>query len=151
LSEVEATCHRAVVIAEGRLVAQGSIEEIRQAQRTTARLALVIRGESEQALRLVRTHETVAQAELADSGATEGCCRIEVEFETSTEPIGETAEGLADAIIKAGLGLRELVPLDASLEQLFAQLTDSGSLVATSSGSSCRTAQADGEQQEPES
>ena len=51
LSEVEATCSRALVIARGRLVAQGSIDEIR-ALRRTAGARLTVRG-GEAALRAV--------------------------------------------------------------------------------------------------
>ncbi len=44
LPEVEATCDRAIVIASGRIVAQGSPDELRASRRLTARVLVECRG-----------------------------------------------------------------------------------------------------------
>ena len=44
LPEVEATCNRAIVIASGRIVAQGSPDELRASRRLTARVLVECRG-----------------------------------------------------------------------------------------------------------
>src|SRR5208282_1163700 len=44
LPEVEATCDRAIIIAAGRIVAQGSPDELRASRRLTARVLVECRG-----------------------------------------------------------------------------------------------------------
>ena len=48
LPEVEAVCDRAIIIAGGRIVAQGSPDELRASRRLTARVLVECRGPAEQ-------------------------------------------------------------------------------------------------------
>jgi len=48
LSEVESSCTRAIVIAKGKLVAEGSIAEVRRMRRSPA-LVIVVRGDAKKA------------------------------------------------------------------------------------------------------
>ncbi|WP_437959620.1 ABC transporter ATP-binding protein [Sorangium sp. So ce119] len=118
LSEVEATCTRAVVIARGRLVAEGSIDELR-AMRRASGVRLVVRGAADAALAAARGAADVRSAEAEPAGEA---ARITVEFDAAADP-GEATERLVRALVGAGIGVRELVPHAPSLEQVFSELT----------------------------
>lgn len=120
LSEVEAVCTRGIVIARGKLVAEGSIDELRELQKARgARLRL--RGDAELCLGIVRKTEGVrAASRLEDHGDS---VRLSVEF-TSPELGDDATIALTFALAKEGVGILEIVPR-SSLEQAFAELTSS--------------------------
>jgi ABC-2 type transport system ATP-binding protein len=119
LSEVEATCTRALVIARGRLVAQGSIDEIR-ALRRTAGLRLLVRGPEEAASRALSGARGVrrVQAEPAEGGTL----KIDLDLDPSADA-GQATEEVVAALCAAGLGIRAVTPRADSLEQVFSELT----------------------------
>ncbi|WP_437727283.1 ABC transporter ATP-binding protein [Sorangium sp. So ce861] len=121
LSEVEATCTRAVVIARGRLVAEGSIDELR-AMRRASGVRVAVRGAADAALAAARGAAGVRSAEAEAAG---DAARLTVEFDAGADP-GEATERLVSALVGAGLGVRELVPHAPSLEQVFSELTAQG-------------------------
>ncbi|WP_437940691.1 ABC transporter ATP-binding protein [Sorangium sp. So ce341] len=118
LSEVEATCTRAIVIARGRLVAEGSIDEIR-AMRRASGVRVAVRGAADAALAAARGAAGVRSAEAEAAG---DAARLTVEFDADADP-GEATERLVSALVGAGLGVRELAPHAPSLEQVFSELT----------------------------
>ncbi|WP_437736561.1 ABC transporter ATP-binding protein [Sorangium sp. So ce1335] len=118
LSEVEATCTRAVVIARGRLVAEGSIDELR-AMRRVGGARVVVRGAPDAALAAARGAAGVRSAAAEPAG---DAARLTVEFDAGADP-GEATERLVRALVGAGIGVRELVPHAPSLEQVFSELT----------------------------
>ncbi|WP_437281350.1 ABC transporter ATP-binding protein [Sorangium sp. So ce375] len=120
LSEVEATCTRALVIARGRLIAEGSIDEIR-AMRRSSGVRVVVRGAADAALAAARGAAGVRSAE-AEAEAAGDAARLTVEFDAGADA-GEAAERLVAALVGAGFGVRELVPHAPSLEQVFSELT----------------------------
>lgn len=128
LSEVEATCDRAIVIHEGKLVASGTIEELRKEQ-TPAALELVVsraRAEGKDRkmpagpLAVVRAVDGVHSAKSVQ--VDQGVARIELQLDTSQDA-GEVAERLVLALVQAKLGVQQLTPMAASLEEVFSQLT----------------------------
>ncbi|MGK3995393.1 ABC transporter ATP-binding protein [Sorangium sp. So ce1024] len=120
LSEVEATCTRAVVIARGRLVAEGSIDELRAMRRAHGGGArAVVRGAADAALSAARGAAGVRSAEAEPAG---DATRLTVEFDAGADP-GEATERLVRALVGAGIGVREIVPRAPSLEQVFSELT----------------------------
>jgi ABC-2 type transport system ATP-binding protein len=122
LSEVEATCTRALVIARGKLVASGSIDHLREMRRVSA-LRIVVRGDRTRALDVVRTSSGVARADIDDAGApSPDTITITATYERDAQG-AETAERLVSTLVGAGLFVREVVPHAASLEQVFAELT----------------------------
>ncbi|MRG91780.1 ABC transporter ATP-binding protein [Polyangium spumosum] len=122
LSEVEATCSRALVVARGKLVASGTIEELREMRRASG-LRIVVRGEAARALGIVRALPEVAEATV-DAGRTQApeTAELLVEYQRA-EGGAEVAERVVAALVGAGLGVREVVPRAASLEQVFSELT----------------------------
>jgi ABC-2 type transport system ATP-binding protein len=122
LPEVEQTCSRAVVIAKGRLVAQGTIDELRAMGKRSA-VRVVARGErpkAKAALQKVRGASKVTEAPETPLG--EGLVSFSVEPAEGVEA-GELCERIASALHGAGLGVRELGARPTSLEQVFAELT----------------------------
>lgn len=119
LSEVESTCDRAIVISRGKLVAEGTIDELR-AKRSGRGAALVVRDDGDQARRIVS--ETPGVRRVKQRRAEGALLRLEVGFEPSAEP-GAVLEALVGRLVAAGVGVRELSPSKTSLEDVFAALT----------------------------
>ncbi|HSO31490.1 MAG TPA: ABC transporter ATP-binding protein [Labilithrix sp.] len=123
LSEVEASCSRVIVIAKGKLVAEGTMDELSR-KRRAAGLSLVVRGEQQAALRVVRGANGVAHAE-ADAAAEDGASALRCTWEKSVDDAGASAaaEAIVAGLIAAGCHVREVRPMRSSLEELFAELT----------------------------
>jgi ABC-2 type transport system ATP-binding protein len=120
LSEVEATCDRAIVIARGELVAHGTLDEIRLARHRAARLELCVSGDRAEALRVVSAEPGVGSVTAEDAPGGVGH-RLVVEVGA---PADELAERIAFALAAARIGLRRLATVGTSLEQIFSELTE---------------------------
>jgi len=120
LPEVEATCGRALVIAEGRLVAEGSIEALRALRRTSG-VTLHVRGESKAIVAVATNLAGVQRASAAP--APGGLVALTVDF-AEANGSAETTEALVAALVQAGVGVREVSARGASLEQVFTELTN---------------------------
>jgi ABC-2 type transport system ATP-binding protein len=115
LPEVEATCDRALVISKGSLVAEGTIDALRKRRRSRGvRVAVSGTGDVRKLLL-----ENPAIEEIND----EGDGKYTVTWLAEVEDLEAAAERVAAALVAAGFGLRELSPVKASLEQVFAELT----------------------------
>jgi ABC-2 type transport system ATP-binding protein len=130
LSEVEATCSRALVIARGRLVAEGTIDAIRAMQRS-AGVTITARGDQAKAVAAARGAPGVARVTL-DEGRGQGPRRapdivpLAIEFDQSEEDSARLTEGVVAALVGAGIGVRAVAASAASLEQVFSKLTGAG-------------------------
>ncbi|MBO0683132.1 MAG: ABC transporter ATP-binding protein [Candidatus Dormibacteraeota bacterium] len=105
LNEVELICSRLGVIQGGRMVAEGTLEELRGSA------GLVLRAEPEAQARefLVRMLGAQAVAE------QEGLLRLSVDPSRAGE--------INTALVQAGMVVSELRPRERSLEEVFLQLT----------------------------
>lgn len=116
LTEAEATCDRALVISKGSLVAQGTIDELRKLSRSRAiRFTIAPGGD--------------AKAVLADNPSIKsiedvGLGTFIVTWRDGLEDADQDTQAVAAALVQAGLGLRELTTVKASLEQVFSELTE---------------------------
>lgn len=125
LSEVEATCQRALVIDKGRLVAQGTLAELAEGRRS-AKLSLVVREPSSSAAGVLKEQAFVAGFEPYDGVALEdGYARLRVTLREGASPL-EAGQQLLRALVTSGVAVASLTPEVATLEQVFAELTDSG-------------------------
>jgi len=125
LSEVEASCSRVVVIAKGKLVAAGTMEEIAKKRRSVG-LALVVRGAEEPALAVLRGIAGVAKA----SATAEGdlvTIRATWSKKIDDAAAARAAEEAVAALVGAGFAVREATPLKSTLEEVFGELTGSAS------------------------
>ena len=122
LSEVEATCQRALVIDRGRLVAQGTLEELSRGRRSAA-LLVVARDADGSASVFLGEQPGVAEVEtLAGVALADGYARLRVVLAD-----GETAlnagQRLLRALVTANIDVASLTPETATLEQIFVDLT----------------------------
>ena len=119
LSEVESTCDRALVIDRGKLIAEGSIDELRSRRRATS-VRMVVRDPSNGAKKLLGAVPGVTKAK---SKRLEGDLkRITLVLSDGAEP-QDVIEAATFALSKAEIGVREAMPVRATLEDVFAQLT----------------------------
>jgi ABC-2 type transport system ATP-binding protein len=105
MSEVEQVCDRVGVISRGRLVSEGTVDELRGSESLWLRADPP--GEAERVLRTMRGIGDVARAD--------GGLRI------AAEPAA--APAVNRALVEAGIAVSELRPERASLEQVFLELT----------------------------
>jgi len=121
LSEVEATCERALVIDRGRLVAEGTLAELRARQKSSA-LSLRVRDPRSEAEAIIAAISglSVVSARIGEGAGGRRTLRLalrnDVDADTATE-------ALVQALAAAGIGVHALVPEQASLEQVFSELT----------------------------
>jgi ABC-2 type transport system ATP-binding protein len=119
LSEVEAVCSRAVVIARGELVADGTLEELRALQKPKG-VGVRVRGseaEVKQTLRQVSGVKKVSVERYDQSSV-----RASVAF--NDPELGEVGvEQCVAALCEAKLGVLEVLP-QSGLEHVFAKLTE---------------------------
>lgn len=124
LSEVEATCDRVLLLGKGKLLAQGTLDEMRALRQRRASLEIVARGEREVALRAVRECPSIesAAAENEDAG-------VLVMASTLAEGVdpGVASEEVVEALARAGVKVREIRPRGDALEDVFAELTRTAS------------------------
>ncbi len=123
LSEVEASCSRVVVIAKGKLVAEGTMDDLSR-KRRAAGLVLVVRGDVERALAAVRavpgiakvTEEKVAKADTHE---------LRCSWQKKLDEVGTAGaiEQAVAALVTAGCFVREVRAIRSSLEEVFAELT----------------------------
>jgi ABC-2 type transport system ATP-binding protein len=123
LSEVEATCDRAIVIARGRLVAEGTIEALRSRRKSTgARLLLRVPSAGPAPSALLGRLAPVASVAPAEGASPP----FEAWTITWAEDAGEPAAALEATVrdlVEAGFGVAEATPLRATLDEVFARLT----------------------------
>lgn len=123
LPEVEAVCDRVIAIHQGRVVADGTVEDVRQQATGGGAVGLVVRGTPAAAR---------AAFEALPFGALEHCdvdpsdaALTRVRMSTGGEDGVAAREAMSKAAYEAGLGLVHLAVERASLEQAFAALTPS--------------------------
>jgi ABC-2 type transport system ATP-binding protein len=124
LSEVEATCQRALVIDRGRLVAQGTLSELSQGRRAQL-LTVLVRDPEGRATQLLQGQAGVAAVEaVSDALDTRDSqrTRLRVTVADDAERVS-TSERVVRALVLAGIDVASVTPESASLEQVFAELT----------------------------
>lgn len=118
LSEVEAVCDRAIVIARGRLVAEGTLADL-LAQGKGRSYMLSLRAnalEVEQALANV-DHAKLVTCETLPGGF------VSVIVHASGDEPDAVVEHAVAALVRAGAGVRAVTSSKARLEEVFADLT----------------------------
>lgn len=132
LSEVEATCERALVIHRGRLVAEGTLHELRE--RRSAEVDLVAstrraKDASERAvskvLEVIEKVDGVVTARKVEPEVDDEdhVVRLRVILDPETRGSAHIREDISLALGAEQIGLRHLAPVAASLEDVFSQLT----------------------------
>lgn len=117
LSEVAATCDRIVVIDQGRLVAQESINELGSAG-TTSRTELIVQRASEGVMRALGQIEGVKNVKLSTNGNN----RILIEMDAREELLVQVAK----TVVAADAGLIRMSPVQHALEDYYLGLIGGG-------------------------
>jgi ABC-2 type transport system ATP-binding protein len=104
LAEVEQVCDRAVVIHRGRVIAEGTVAELRGAA------GLLVRAEP-----LEQARTVIERADVGDVSLDRGVLQVAVDPAWAPE--------LNQALVGAGLAVYEIRPVERSLEDVFLQLT----------------------------
>src|SRR5262245_35364996 len=115
LSEVESTCDRALVIDRGRLVAEGSIAELR-ARRRAEGATLVVRKSSssdddpQSKLEKIEGIKRVKRLDPLPSDDS-SYVRISLTFGKNAKDPGTVLERAVGTLVKEGFGVREAAPV----------------------------------------
>lgn len=130
LSEVEASCSRVVVIAKGKLVAEGTMDDLAR-KRRAAGLLLLVRGDVDVAMNAVRTVAGIAKvSHVEGTGRLSGAVEVDAHEIRCSWPkkiddagAARAVEEAVAALVTAGCFVREVRPIRSSLEEVFAELT----------------------------
>jgi ABC-2 type transport system ATP-binding protein len=119
LPEVEAVCDRALIISQGLIVADGTVEEIRQRARGKAAVVVAVRASPEAAQAAFASLPGVESVEATAVADEPGVARARVVGAADRA----ACERIAARAAERGLPLSSLSPDVASLERIFAELT----------------------------
>jgi ABC-2 type transport system ATP-binding protein len=128
LPEVEAVCDRAIIIAGGRIAAEGSPDELRASRRMQARVLVECKGPADAVRNALTRVSGVSRVEILDSHgaggggngqADRGYTLAAVRPETGRD----VREEVARTVIQNGWPLREVRLEHATLEEFFVQVT----------------------------
>ncbi len=121
LPEVEAVCDRAIVIAGGKIVAQGTPDELRSSRRMQARVLVECRGPSKDVENALARVSGVHKVEMLNGDA--GGNKDYVTAALRPKDGYDVREEAARTIIQHGWPLREVRLEHATLEEFFVQVT----------------------------
>lgn len=112
LPEVQATCNKVIIIHQGQIVAEDSIEGLEKLNKGS--LSLTIKTKKKSSLdEILKNFQGVL-----------GIDKIsETHFKIKLQEQDELIEKIASEVIRSGAGLMELVPTRANLEEVFLKLT----------------------------
>ncbi len=122
LPEVEAVCDRAIIISGGRIVAEGSPDELRASRRMQARVLVECKGPADQVKSTLERVAGVSRVEILN-GAGAGADRSYTVAALRPEPGRDVREEAARTVIQHGWPLREVRLEHATLEEFFVQVT----------------------------
>jgi ABC-2 type transport system ATP-binding protein len=127
LSEVELTCQRVIIIGRGKILAQGTPDELKQecARRNSsgAKLVVEVRGPTQQVKTALGAMPAVDNVEILSDGPV---CTLSV----SGKLDGGLRELIASTVVGRGWALREMRTTGTSLEEFFVQITDPGATMS---------------------
>jgi ABC-2 type transport system ATP-binding protein len=118
LPEVSATCSRVVIIANGRVVAEDTPENLQNRLRGSERIEVEVKGPAKQVASKLGKVANVTNVEVAP-GAANGRTRLLID----TAVGADVRADLAATIVNGGWGLYQLRNVGMSLEEVFLELT----------------------------
>jgi ABC-2 type transport system ATP-binding protein len=130
LPEVEAVCDRAIVIAGGRIVAQGTPDELRSSRRMQARVLIECRGPAKDVENALSRVSGVQKVEILNGTSEKNYVTAAVRPSDGRD----VREEVARTIIQSGWPLREVRLEHATLEEFFIQVTANQAMAKVDSG-----------------
>jgi ABC-2 type transport system ATP-binding protein len=122
LPEVEAVCDTAIIIAGGRIVAEGSPDDLRASRRMQARVLVECRGPAREVETVLSRVSGVSAVDLLNGDVTRGDGRYVIAAVRAKEGY-DVREEVARTVIQHGWPLREVRLEHATLEEFFVQVT----------------------------
>jgi ABC-2 type transport system ATP-binding protein len=116
LPEVEMVCHRSIIIANGRIVASGSPDELRESVTGRSRLIAELRGSKDEITAAIGELDGVKHVDCELVG---GWNRLAIETKDGTD----LREAIVNLAGKRKWPLREIKREVGSLEEFFVQIT----------------------------
>src|SRR3982750_3147180 len=124
LPEVEAVCNRAIVIASGKVVAQGTPDELRTSRRMAARVLVECKGPAKEVETALARVSGVSRVEMIEGdGSGAGTNGRYVTAAIRPKESYDVREEVARTVIQHGWPLREIRLEHATLEEFFVQVT----------------------------
>lgn len=116
LAEVEATCDRILIINNGKIVANGTAEELRrQAQGNELLKVGIGNAERNEAFSALKQLPTVALVDFDENG--------ESVFEIQSKENQRSAKAIFELCAQKGWFLSQLTPVETKLEDIFREVT----------------------------
>jgi len=120
LSEISQVCKRLIIFNNGKVVAEGSVDELEKNISGGDRFSLKLKAASEKAISIIKGVEGVSGVEnMSGVASRENCCYLMVEGQG-----GEIREKVFDACVKADMPILEMTSEKPTLEQVFLRLVD---------------------------
>ncbi len=118
LSEVSATCDRAVIINKGKIVAEGTPDDLAKKAGGKEKIYVKIKGPKEEVLKYFKEMEKVKNIEVSDK-------ENENIYGYKVEPLQglDLREDLSKAVMSHGWSILEFSKKSVSLEDVFKELT----------------------------
>jgi ABC-2 type transport system ATP-binding protein len=120
LPEVEAVCDRAIIIASGKVVAQGTPEELRSTRRASARVLVECKGPADAVRAALQKVNGVASVEILPGGDGQY-----VTAAVRSTDSRDVREEVARLVVQSNWPLREIRLEHATLEEFFVQVVAS--------------------------
>ncbi len=121
LSEVETICSRAIIISGGKLVADSSIEELKNSIGSTSSIYLTIGGSTENAEKAAELIQSIAGVSAVSTNSLEGGL---TELVVSVNGDTEIRPALIRKLVEGGYDLYEAAINKNTLEDVFHTLTE---------------------------
>jgi len=119
LSEVSATCDRAIIINNGKIVAEGNIEELMKKAGAREIIYVKIKGAKDEVLRKIKEMENVDHVEVKDK-ESDNIYGYEIKPQKNVD----LRENLSSLVMNAGWSILEFRKEEMSLEDVFRNLTN---------------------------
>lgn len=127
LPEVQTTCNRVLIINSGKLVAEGSAEELEAQLQGGLRISLLVRGPVTGLEAHLKEIPQLKDVAVREHESLTGLVQAELNL-----PAGvDLREDLARMVVNSGWGLIELKSINLSLEEIFLKLTTRESIEAS--------------------
>lgn len=116
LAEVEATCDRIMIINKGKIVADGTSEQLRKQAQSDELIRLeVVGGDRDTVYTALKGLNSIA---MVDFAAPTGNV-----FELQSKPQMQSAKAIFDLCVENGWYIGELTPIETKLEDVFREVT----------------------------
>jgi ABC-2 type transport system ATP-binding protein len=116
LAEVEATCDRILIINKGKIVANGTAEELRRQARGNEILKIELgNADRNDAFIALKSLSTIELVDFSDNDGTS--------FEIHSKPGQKSAKAIFGLCVEKGWYLTRLTPVETKLEDIFREVT----------------------------